>query len=551
MRHRAPARLAVIATLVALAAFAQAADRPAGWGEASHGNDAPLDFATVFPADGVNELRITIAPEAWEAMQADMVALAGEPGSRDGGFPAGDGRPRPPAGARPEGAPPVGWRPVPEVAPSGVRGVGGDGPGGRGTSLIAENPMWVEATIEMDGVVWTHVGVRYKGNSTLLGAWNAGSLKLPFKFDFDEFEDEHPAIKNQRFYGFKQLSLSNAVADASFLRDATAYDLLSAAGLVAPAHAFYHLTLDYGEGPVDLGLYVVMEVVDDTVIPQAFGGDDGNIYEGDGAAASLAEGTRDGIPGAFQKENNDDDPSWADVEAVYDALHAATRTTDPTAWRAGLEAVFDVDAFLRWLALEGMMENWDTYGAMPHNYYLYGDPAHGGRLTWIAWDHDRAFTGGDAPGGPGGGVPGGGVPGGGVPGGGVPGGGAPGGGAPAGGVPGGGPADAPGAAARPGGAPRSATLDRADVDAGWPLIRFLLDDPVYAAAHAAQVTDLAADVFDADAILARTDAYVALIRPYAEAETGAAAFDAAVAALRARVLAADAAADAFVSARGD
>ena len=516
MRHRALARLAAAATLVALTAIAQATERPAGWGEASHSNDASLDYATVFPSAHVNEITLTIAPEDWDAMQADMVALAGEPGAGtipDPGAANAGRRVPPPDGARPEGPPPAGWRPVPEVAPTGVDGPGGE-PGGRGTSLIAENPMWVEATLEMDGVVWTHVGVRYKGNSTLLSAWRAGSLKLPFKFDFDEFEDDHPEMKNQRFYGFKQLSLSNAVADASFLRDATAYDLLSDAGLVAPAHAFYHLTLDYGVGPVDLGLYVVMEVVDDTVIARAFGGDDGNVYEGDGAAASLAEGTRDGIPDAFQKENNDDEPSWADLEAVYDALHAATRGTDPAAWRAGLEAVFDVDTFLRWLALEGMMENWDTYGAMPHNYYLYGDPAAGERLTWIAWDHDRAFSSGDAPRVVRAAAP---------------------------------DAVPPDAAARPDGAPRATTLDRADVDAAWPLIRFLLDDPVYADAYAAHAAVLAAEVFDADAILARTDAYATLIRPFAAAEMGADAFDAAVVALRARVVAADEAADAFVA----
>jgi uncharacterized protein YceK len=43
---------------------------------------------------------------------------------------------------------------------------------------------------------WYRVGVRFKGNSSL---YNANCSKLPFKLDFDEFEDEYPAIKNQRF----------------------------------------------------------------------------------------------------------------------------------------------------------------------------------------------------------------------------------------------------------------------------------------------------------------------------------------------------------------
>ena len=398
MRHRMFRRWMVAAALVALTAFAQAADRPAGWGEESHSSDAGLDYATVFPDAEVNEIVVTIAAEDWAAMQANMVELAGEPGTGAAfgalGAPADGARP-----ARPEGAPPAGGRPgAVGDAPAGAPG---DAPGG-GVELITENPMWVEATIEMDGLEWTHVGVRYKGNSTLLTAWQSGSLKLPFKFDFDEWEDDYPEIENQRFYGFKQLSLSNAVADASYLRNPTANDLLAAADLVTPADAFYHVTLDYGEGQVDLGLYVVMEVIDDTVIDEAFDGDDGNIYEGEGDGASFAEGTRDLITESFQKENNDDEPSWADVEAVYDALHASTRTTDPEAWRAGLDAVFDTDTFLRWLALEGMMQNWDTYGEMPHNYYLYADPATG-QLTWVAWDHDRAFSSGETGGRGGGG----------------------------------------------------------------------------------------------------------------------------------------------------
>ena len=42
-----------------------------------------------------------------------------------------------------------------------------------------------------------------------------GILKLPFKLDFDEFEDDYPQIDNQRFYGFKKLSLKNNYDDQS------------------------------------------------------------------------------------------------------------------------------------------------------------------------------------------------------------------------------------------------------------------------------------------------------------------------------------------------
>ena len=53
--------------------------------------------------------------------------------------------------------------------------------------------------------------------------------------------------------------------------------------------------------------------------------------------------------------------------------------------------MFDVDHFLKWLAVNTAIDNWDTYGAMAHNYYLYGDPRQKGRLQWIPWDNNMAF----------------------------------------------------------------------------------------------------------------------------------------------------------------
>jgi hypothetical protein len=90
----------------------------------------------------------------------------------------------------------------------------------------------------------------------------------------------------------------------------------------------------------------------------------------------------------FERKNNDS-ADYSDVLAALEALHAAK--TEPKRWRRALEAVFDVDDFLHWLAMNTAMSNWDAYGRMAHNYYLYGDPAEDGRLNWIPWDHNMAF----------------------------------------------------------------------------------------------------------------------------------------------------------------
>jgi hypothetical protein len=455
--------------------------RPEGWREESHGSDAEPDYELIFPDDEVKQMTITIAAEDWAAMQANMVELFGEAGSGE------DGRNAPSGGERPEGE-------VPQPGAEGLPGefrppdggerpaMPGDRPGGRGPGggdLTPENPMWVPATIEFEGQTWTHVGVRFKGNSSLTSGWRSGSPKLPLKLDFDEFEDEYPEIDDQRFYGFKQLSLANGFSDPSFLHDAAASAILQEAGLPAAETAFYEVILDYGEGPVSLGLYTLIEVVDDTVVDRYFGSDDGNIYEAEGSAASFAAATYDRIEDSFQKENNEKEADWNDIEALFEVLHDDQRTSDPAAWRADLESIFDVDAFLEWLAIAAVIQHWDAYGSMSHNYYLYHDPD-SGQLTWISWDHNMAMS--SAMAGRGGRGPG----------------------------------------------ARSVSLDKAEVDDNWPLIRYLLDDPVYYALYLDYLAKTIAGPFAPDHMAQTYQTWAELIVPYAAQDVGEEAFDAAV-----------------------
>ena len=78
------------------------------------------------------------------------------------------------------------------------------------------------------------------------------------------------------------------------------------------------------------------------------------------------------------------------LKRLYDALHSGTRISDPTAWRELLESEIDMNLFIKWLAANTVMQNWDTYGRMPHNYYLYNDPD-SMRFVWIPWDNNEAL----------------------------------------------------------------------------------------------------------------------------------------------------------------
>ncbi len=141
-----------------------------------HGNDTDPDYAVVFPEAKVNTTTLTISPENWQAMQADMTTLYGEFGTRSGGGPSGgrlDGQ---------GGGPGAGQPPGNGGGAGGVRPVGG---GVNVDDMFPdENPIWVAVDVEFDRQTWTNVGMRYKGNSSLSGSWGEGSLKLPFRLDF-------------------------------------------------------------------------------------------------------------------------------------------------------------------------------------------------------------------------------------------------------------------------------------------------------------------------------------------------------------------------------
>jgi spore coat protein CotH len=499
--------------------------RPAGWDPATHSENARPDYQRLFGTDTVHELRIVIAADQFRAMQEDLRTLApsipGFPGAGAGplaepGAPGPFGPGGPGAGfaqiaAFAEGAAAACSEKAADASCSvngmdgkcmqlgpgpalclpaavgelvaGFRGRGagpgrGFGPGrGGALSMIARDPIYVPVTVQHDGRAWTHVAMRYKGNSSLMMAGIGGNSKVPFRLDFDRYEGEFPEIRNQRFYGFQELTFSSNFGDDSQIRELFVTEVFRDRGVPAPRAAFYRVFVDVGAGAEYWGLYTMIEdPADGAMLDAQFGGRGGNLYKPDGPGANWTQFAAEGFP----KKTNQKQADFADVETAIAALHAPPGPGSPV-WRAGLEARFDVDLFLRWLAVNAAVQNWDTYGAMAHNYYLYGDPGQKGRLRWIPWDNNLALGAGF--GGRGGFVPG---------------------GPPPGALPGAQPAGAPfgffGRGAPPPGAAANGQnppvplqmplmfgggddILHTQVGAQWPLISRLMADDVYAARY--------------------------------------------------------------------
>lgn len=324
--------------------------------DSAHSNKADPDYGVVFPDDQVQVMTIAISPDNWQKMLANMTELYGAFGGGSMGRDAGQG--------------------------------GGAG----GIDMSGDiDPVYVPADISFNGMEWPNVGIRFKGFNSLQGSWSEGSYKISLKLNFDKYEDDYPEIKNQRFYGFDELNLQGNYNDDSLMREMVVPSIFRESGVVAPRTAFYRLYVDHGEGPVYFGLYTMVEAVEDTVIETQFADDSGNLYKPEGNGATFAEGTFD--PACFEKKTNEDESDYSDVEALYTILNSDIRLSDPEQWRSDLEAVFDVDGFLRWLATNTVIQNWDTYGGNCRNFYLYTDPSDG-KITWIPWDNNYALNGG-------------------------------------------------------------------------------------------------------------------------------------------------------------
>ena len=341
--------------------------------------DAP-DYDTVFPGTTVQRLAFTIAAEDWSFMIAEVSGA--ERGVSPGGMP-GESR-APMQRAQADSRPPLGT--APPAAPGQLPSAGAvpSDPNVVGTQTADASLSYVPCTVGFDDQIWENVGIRFKGNSTLSSAVRSGTLKYPFHLDFDEFEDAISAVLDQRFFGFDDLSLGNMSIDRSYVRQYVAAEILRSFGVPTPQVAFYQVILDIGSGEQFLGLYTMTETPDDAFLEEYFGSSSGNLYKPQGGSANWASFDES----SFEKKSNQEEADWTDLEAVFEALHASR--DDAAAWRADLEAVFDVDGFLRWLAITRLTGNWDSYGQMPQNYYLYTSPD--GIVHWIPWDLNESFT---------------------------------------------------------------------------------------------------------------------------------------------------------------
>ncbi len=127
--------------------------------------------------------------------------------------------------------------------------------------------------ISINGEVFSNVGIRAKGNSSLSTVANDSTTdRYSFKIDFSEY------IKGQSYYGLDKLALNNNMSDATYMKEYLSYDMFSEMDIPTPGFAYSNIKIN-GK---DWGLYLAVEVMEESFIERYYGSTDGNLYKPEG-----------------------------------------------------------------------------------------------------------------------------------------------------------------------------------------------------------------------------------------------------------------------------
>ena len=243
---------------------------------------------------------------------------------------------------------------------------------------------WVHADLRVDATEFKDVGLRYKGNLTFTRSSAAAPLFANFKLKIDL----HGAKGS--WDGEKTFNFHPGVVDTSRMREAIAFAVFRRAGVPAPrtssAEIFFTVPGLYQD--TSAGLFTIIEDVNTGFLTRVLPPGHGLLMK--------PEGLRGGIQGVSD--------NWASYTPTFRPEREATpheqqrvmefarliSQSDVALFRAKIGTYLDVDEFLRFVAVNALISNSDSYLNGMHNFYLYLDPKDD-RFRFIPWDQDLSM----------------------------------------------------------------------------------------------------------------------------------------------------------------
>jgi spore coat protein H len=220
-----------------------------------------------------------------------------------------------------------------------------------------------KAKVTVDGHVFVDAAVRKKG---FVGSND--ETKPSLKIRFDKF------VPDRTFGGVKRLTLNNNKQDRAEVSQCLAYLVFNRAGVAAPRCNFAHVWVN----GVDMGLFTHVEGIKKAFISRHFDNADGPLFEG-----TLSD-FRDGWTGTFEPKNG-----AADKDDGIAKLTAALVLPDDQLMKA-VGALIDLPHYMKFWAVESLIQHRDGYAGNRNNFYIYRDPATA-KFMFIPWGADNVM----------------------------------------------------------------------------------------------------------------------------------------------------------------
>jgi len=250
------------------------------------------------------------------------------------------------------------------------------------TSQMGYEFNYVHATLELGGVVFKDVAVRYKGSATY-SPRSIQAVKNSYKVDLNKY------VKGQKLTGVSTLNFHNMITDAGWMNEVLAYRLYRDAGVPASRTAYIrmHVTVPGLYDKRYTGLYLLTENVDSNFIGARFPSDEGAILK----PVSVNLFNDLGNDWATYNQTYDPKTDLTDAEKarIIEFCQFVTKASDAD-FNARINTYLDFDQFARYFAVVAWINNWDSILDRGQNFYMFLDPRTK-RFVFIPWDQDHSF----------------------------------------------------------------------------------------------------------------------------------------------------------------
>lgn len=224
---------------------------------------------------------------------------------------------------------------------------------------------YVNASVAIDGVAFSQVGLRKKG---FMGSNNFDRPSLKIKLNHVD--------KDCEIGGLTNLTLNNNQQDVSLVSQFMGYALFNSAGSPAPRCAYARVTVN-GK---NLGVYSHVETIRKPFLKRAFGSNKGTLYEG--TVVDFLEGWE----GSFEHKRGKDKRGRKKIEELIKVLGSGDENIE-----MAIGELVDLDSFYTFWAMEGLLGFWDGYSGDNNNFFIYLNPETD-KFHFVPWGADSLFV---------------------------------------------------------------------------------------------------------------------------------------------------------------